>query len=510
MRACSQSIYLCAFPLLSAGLAFGQFGAPAPQPSTGTQAIQLPLSGWSGQTGSVTTTQTPVPGTTTSVNTLNTNVQVQGPYQGSIRSDTQKPLTGKLSLRDAVQRGLQYNLGSIGLAQSVRQAHGQQRVARSSLLPNVSASLRENVQQVSLAAGGIRVPFIPAVVGPFNYFDLRATLTQSLVDLTARNNFRSAQETRLATQMAERDARDLVVLAVGGAYLQVIAAQARVQSARAQLETAKALYQQTFDRRKVGLSAQIDVNRSRVEMQTQQQRVTSLENDLSKQKINLARLIGLAPNDSFELSDTVPFSPAPELKLDEALKTAFESRSDLKSAEAQVRAAEKAREAARAERLPSLSVTADYGVIGLNPAQAHGTFTVSGNLRVPIWQGGRTEGNIEQAEAALAQRRAELEDLRGRIESDIRNAFFDLQAAASQMQVAQNNQEVARDTLRLTRQRFEAGIADSVEVVQSQEAVASADLDYITSLFAHNLAKLTVARAMGRAEESLPRFLQIQ
>jgi outer membrane protein TolC len=154
-------------------------------------------------------------------------------------------------------------------------------------------------------------------------------------------------------------------------------------------------------------------------------------------------------------------------------------------------------------------LNADYGVIGTNPAQAHGTFAVVATLRFPIWQGGRIEADIEQADAALAQRQAELEDLRGRVESEVRGAFLDLEAAASQVEVATRNQQVTGETLDLTRQRFEAGVTDSVEVVQSQESVATAELDYINSVFAHNVAKLSLARAMGGVAESLPQFLKL-
>lgn len=500
----SQAGVVC---LLAAPAAFAQLGAPAGQSSAAPAAIQLPLSGRTGQTGSVAVTQVPIPGATTSVNTLNTSIQVQGPYQGSVQS---KPFTGTaLSLREAIQRGLDFNLAAVGVSSAVRQAGGQRRVARSGLLPSVNSALRETVQQTNLRALGVRIPFAPSVVGPFNYFDLRATLTQSVADLTVLNNYRSARELQEAAVRSAEDARDLVVLAVGGAYLQVIAASARVQSARAQVDTAKATYDQTAQRKQVGVVAQIDVNRSQVDLQTRQQRLITLENDLSKQKINLARLVGLPPNDRLQISDEIPFSPAPDVTLDDALKQAFASRSDLKAGEAQIRAAERAKAAARAERLPSLAFTADYGAIGTNPSQAHGTFTVAGSLRLPIWQGGRVEGEIQQADAALDQRKAELEDARGRVESEVRNAFLDLQAAANQVEVARNNQQVARDTLRLTRERFEAGITDIVEVVQSQESVAASDLDYITSVFAHNVAKLTLARAMGRAEESYARFLGI-
>jgi len=196
--------------------------------------------------------------------------------------------------------------------------------------------------------------------------------------------------------------------------------------------------------------------------------------------------------------------------VDDALLKAFAGRADLKAAEAQVVAAERTRSAARSERLPSLAVSADYGAIGINPSQSHGTFTIVGTLRFPIWQGGKTEGDMEQADATLMQRRAELEDTKGRIESDVRNAFLDLEAAASQVELSRANQTVARETLTLTKQKYDAGISDSVEVVQAQESVASSDLDYITSLFAHNLAKLSLARALGHAAESLPDYLSLQ
>jgi outer membrane protein TolC len=500
--------------LVSTGSALAQLGAP---PSSGgaSQVTQLPLSSRNSQGGSVTATQSPIPGTTSSVNTLNTTVQAQGPYAGS-RSGAAQPFSGKLSLREAVERGLAYNLGAVGLSTAVRQSAGQMRVARSALLPNVSGALRETVLQENLKAQGLRinVPFpgfnFPTIVGPFNYFDLRATLTQTVGDMTALNNYRTSQQLQRANEFLARDARDLVVLAVGGAYLQVIAAQGRVDSAKAQLDTAKALYEQTLQRRKVGLNAQIDVNRALVQSETQEQRLNTLSNDLAKQKINLARLTGLPPTDGYEITDNVPFSAGPSITLDDALTQALGDRADLKSADAQVKAAERSKAAARSERLPSLALSADYGVIGVNPSQSHGTFTVSGSLKVPIWTSGKIDGDIEQADAALEQRRAEHEDLRGRIESDVRNAFLDLNAAERQVHLAQNNQDVARQTLELTQQRFQAGITDSVEVTQAREAVAGADLDYISAVFAHNLAKLSLARAVGRTEERYSAYLGLK
>jgi outer membrane protein TolC len=235
----------------------------------------------------------------------------------------------------------------------------------------------------------------------------------------------------------------------------------------------------------------------------------SAQNDFAKQKINLARMIGLPPTDQYELSSDIPFSAAPTLGLDDAIRQALTTRADFKAADRQVQAALRALMAARAERLPSVSVNADYGAIGSSPSQARGTFDVVGLVRVPIWEGGRADGHIEAAEAAVAQRRAEADDLRNQIESDVRKAYLDVQAAASQLDVADKNREVTRENLDLTRQRFEAGVSDNVEVVQAQEALASAELDRINSLFAHNIAKLSLARALGRAAQGLDAFLKL-
>ena len=249
--------------LVSTPCAFAQAG-PARSPSGGnTQANQLPLSGRNGQGGSVAVTQLPVPGTATSVNTINPTIQVQGPFAGSTLSRPGTPFSGRLSLGEEIQRAIEYNLGAVGFTQAVRQAHGQNKVARSALLPNLSANLSETVEQLNLKASGLRfsspVPAfsVPSIVGPFNFFDLRATLSQTVLDLTAWNNYRSARDASRASELAAEDARDLVVLAVGGAYLQVIAAKAKMDSARAQLETATTLYQQTAQQRSVGVRHEV-------------------------------------------------------------------------------------------------------------------------------------------------------------------------------------------------------------------------------------------------------------
>jgi outer membrane protein TolC len=447
------------------------------------------------------------------VNAINPTVSVSGAYSGSTKSTAAIPFSGKLSLAEAIRRGIAYNLGAVGMNQALRQVRGQAKTARSELLPNFSGDVADTEETFNLRSIGFSFTFpgfsLPTVVGPFNVLDVRGRLSQSIADFTAINNYRSAQQLVRASNFSAKDAQDLVVLAVAGSYLQVIAASARVEAARTQLTTANALYQQDIERLKFGKIAQIDVNRSRVAMLLDQERLITLQNELSKQKITLARLTGLPPNEQYEISNAVPFAPAPPLSLDDAIEQAIEQRADLKAAEVQVTAAERALAAARAERLPSGSLSADYGGIG-SPSQLRPTYTVVATLSVPIWNGGRTAGDIEQAQAALAQRRAELEDTRSQVESEVRTAYLDVVAAANQVEVAQQNLDVNHETLSQTRIRFESGVSTNVDVVQSQDAVSSAQLDYIDSVFAHNLAKLSLARAMGGAGDKLAQFLSVQ
>src|SRR5579883_53913 len=475
-----QRVAITLFLLLTPLMMRAQYGA-----GISSRAIQLPLSGRFGQG--------------------------PGAYQGSAPSAPAPGPPLQLSLAEAIRRGLQYNLGATGYQQSIRQAQGLRSSQLANLLPNVGVDSMGTEQQTDLAVYGFSfsVPgfSIPAVVGPYHYFDLRGRVSQTLLDLTQRRNYRASQQAERATELSAQDARDIIVLAVTSGYLGVTASAARVESIRAQVATAQATYQQAADRHATGLAARIDVTRSQVELQTQQQRLTAQENDLAKRKIGFGRVIGLPPGQEFSLTDTVPYTPLTGLTVDQALQGALKNRADLKAAQAQVEAAELARKAAVAERYPTAQFNGDYGAIGTAPQSSHGTFAVTGTLRVPVWQGGRVRGDIEQADAALQQRRLEYEDLRARVDADVREAFLDLNSAAAQVAVAQSSRDLAQETLRQARDRFAAGVADTIEVVQAQEAVAAAEQDYINSLYAHNLAKASLARAMGQADQGIQQLL---
>ncbi len=308
--------------------------------------------------------------------------------------------------------------------------------------------------------------------------------------------------------LSARDVRELIVLACGGTYLQTVAAAARVDSQRTQVDHAQAVYQQAVIRKEAGTNARIDVMRSLVELQTEQQRLSSLEADLRKQKIALARLIGIPLDRELVLSEPLAFHETTVPETEASIQRAFQRRWDLQAAEAQVSAAERTVSAAHAERLPSVSVNGDYGLLGPNPATTHGVFAVTGSVNVPIWQGGRTKGDIQEAEATLHERQAELADQRGRVEQEVRTALIELETARGQVRLAESNRTWAQETLTEARDRFSAGVTTTVEVVQAEEQVAGAESDYISSLYSFALAKLTLARATGNAENDMADLLK--
>jgi outer membrane protein TolC len=433
----------------------------------------------------------------------------QSPYLGSVPTGTPTGTVLALSLSDALNRGLKYNLGAIESDLRTRTARAERLKSLSDLLPNVNASISQTAEQVNLRALGLKIPLpgFPVVVGPFGVEDARAYWSQKIFDWNAVQKLRASERSVKASDYSYKDSRDLVVLAVANAYLQVISDKATIESQQAQLETSRALYQRAQDQTRAGVAARIDELRADVELQTQQQRLIAAQDQSAKDALSLARTIGLPPGQEFTLTDSAPYKPLQGVTLEKALQDAYANRPDYLSAQLQVQSAEFSRKAAAAENYPSISSQVDYGDIGPNFANSHGTFTAAASLNVPIFQGTRVRGDKLEADATLQHRRAEMEDLRGRIDQDVRSAFLDLNSAADLVNVAARNKDLARETLSEAQDRFAAGVTDNIEVVQAQESVSAADQAYISSLYTFNIAKVQLARAMGIAEQAVNAYL---
>ena len=490
--------------LLAAGQpANGQAtGAPAPStPPAATTPATAPYAG---------TLSVPAPSAPAATG------QAQSPFQGSVPTGQPTGTTLALSLKDAFARALKYNLGAIESDQSTRTARAVRLRNLSALLPNLSGQVLTNIQQVNLQSVGLRLATIPGVriptiIGPFAVQDIRAYLTQQVFNWSDIKNWKSASQSEKASLYSYRSDRDLVILVTGTAYLQVIADAASVESNRAQVRTNQAIYDQDVDQNKVGLIPAIDVLRAKVQLQTQQQQLIAAENQFAIDKLVLARIIGLPNGQDFQLTDVVPYAPLTGVTLEQALAQAYATRPDYASAKAQVRAAELALQAAAAENYPSLGVNANYGDIGSpNFGRSHGTFLVAGTLTIPLFLGTQVRADKLQADATLQNRKAQAENLRGQIDDQVRTAFLNLQSASELVQVAQSNVELANQTLTQSQDRFRAGVTNSVEVVQSQQAVATANQSYIASLYSYNTAKISLAQAVGAAEQSALQYLGVK
>jgi outer membrane protein TolC len=438
----------------------------------------------------------------------------QSPFTGSAPEGQATGEVLQLDFQEAINRGLRNNLGLLLASDQTINARGERWKELSNLLPDFQGRIQEDAQTLSLTALGFKgnvFPFpIPRVLGPFNYFDARASLTQSVFNFHDFEQERAAVERLKSAQYSLKDARELVVLAVGNGYLLAIAGEARIETADAQIQNAQALFYKAEDQLKAGLTPAIDALRSQVELQTRQQQLIAARNDFAKQKLSLARIIGLPPGQEFVLTEKAPYEALTPLPIDVYLQRAYTTRSDYLAAQAQLRAAELVRRGASAGHYPSLDISANFGDIGVNPASSNGTWQVAGGLTIPIFAGGKTHSDVLEAEAQLRQQQSQLNDLRGRIDYEVRASLLDLNSAAQQVEVARSSVDLAEQALAQSRDRFSSGVTDNLEVVQAQEAVASAHESYIESLYAHNLAKIELARAIGDAEKGVERYLKGQ
>jgi outer membrane protein TolC len=435
-----------------------------------------------------------------------------GVFLGGVPSGTATDRVETITVIQALRRALEHNLGVLTAEDSLGRAQGARWRALSELLPNVNGRVGETRQVINLAAfgfGGADSPFpaLSSIVGPFNVFDARVYLSQSVLDLGALNEARAEAHNVQAARYLSKGARDLVLYVTGTLYVQSLAMSARADAARAQLETADALHTQALDLKHSGLIAGIDVLRSEVQLNTQRQRVTMAENEFEKTKLQLARAIGLPLGQRFALDPTLPVLPAADLSLDDALARAYAMRADYLAAQERIRAAEAARRAVVGEALPSVRVNADYGDIGLSPSEARSTYSVAGAVTIPIFQGGRTRGRLLEADANVRSRRAEAEDLKASIYYEIRAAFLDLDATSKQLAVAGKARDLAAEQLTQARDRFAAGVASNIEVIQAQDAVAVASEQFIAAQYGYDLAKAALSRGLGTAEQLLRQII---
>jgi len=418
-------------------------------------------------------------------------------FQGSVPRGTATAEPVDLSLDDAMQRGLQTNLGIILSGTQTAGARAQRLSQLQTLLPSVDFNAREAEAQTDLPAEGLRIPGFPKIIGPFAYTDVRANMTWSVVNVASLCNYLAARHNFAAAQLSAEDARDLVVLTVGNAYLLVVADETEVSSVEAQVATAKVSLDQAVANHQAGTAPLLDELRARVDYQSLEQQLIAARNALEKDKLALARAIGLPLDQSFNLSEKAPYAPFDALDADALIKQAKENRKDLAALVEVTAAAAQQRKAATAARLPTVEADADYGDIGATLGHSHGTVDATGTLSVPVFKEFELRGQAQQTQAELDTAQAQLSDKRAQVEADVRDALLDIAAAQKQVEVAQSSVALANEALNEAQQRYANGVSDNLAVSQAQQSVAQADSEYVASLYRHNVAKLSLARALG-------------
>ncbi len=431
----------------------------------------------------------------------------QDTFKGSIVSGKATGTTIDLPLDDAIQRGLRTNLGLILQSSAQKNANGQRLEQLQALLPTVTAGANYTVEQLNLAAYGLSFPGVNPIVGPFQVFDFRAYLTQNLVNVSSVQNYIASKHNFASAQLSADDARDLVVLTVGNAYLICIADQARIEAVNAELATSKVTLDQAVASHDAGTSPRLDVLRAQVDYQNEQQTLISTVNQLAKDRLALARTIGLPLDQDFRLTDTVPYAAFDQTDPAAAFAQALKTRKDLQAASESVKAASATQASAKASQYPTVSVNGNYGDIGETPGHSHGTFAAAGQINVPVLQIASTRGQEQVALAQHEQATAKLSDQIQQVNQDVRDSILDIQAAAKLVEATRSNVDLANEELSEAQQRFHAGVSDNLPVSQAQSQTEQANDQYISALYQHNIAKLSLARALGIAQTNYKDYL---
>ena len=436
-------------------------------------------------------------------------------FQGSVPQGQASATPIPLTLGDAINRGLKANLGLLTNEQSSREIRAQHLRALSTLLPKLNGQVSGVDQQINLQAVGVLFSApgfrIPTIVGPYSYESAQVNASLNVFDYSAISNYRASREDTAASILTIKNARDLVVQAVGNSYLQIISDAARITATQAEIDADNAVYINAQRRHDAGTAIGIDVLRSQVELKQRQQQLVAVTNQFDKDKLTLGRVIGLPVGQDFSVADPAPSVPLSAISLNDALSKAYDHRPDYQAAKARVLAAQFSLRGAKAERYPTITINGFYGDEGLNLfTNSHGVFNATAAVQFNIFDGGRIKADILQNDAELRNRRNEAENLRGQIDYEVRSALLDLNSARVQVDVAQTNVQLANQTVTQSRDRFVAGVTNTVEVVQAQQSLAEANENLISAQYQFNVAKVSLARALGLAEENIRTFFAKQ
>jgi outer membrane protein TolC len=445
------------------------------------------------------------------------------PYAGSVQAIPATPGVRQLSLDEAIRLGIENNL-ALHLAKDQQQAaQGQKLRLVNVLLPNLSLHGETGVHEFNLEALGFHpsslplfASHLPKGVSPSAFHLVtkvdttigQIDFSQALFNWGGYDVWRAAVAGQKAAFYNAQSARGLVVLNVGTAYLQAIAARSQVRYAQSLLNTDKTLLDQTHQEHLAGVVANLDELRARVEYQQQQQALIAAEDDLAKAKIALNRAIGLAPEQQIELTDDEPYAALQPMPIEQARAQAYRDRQDYQMLRQELLVAELERRATAHERFPTLTFDGNYGITGITGGVYHDTFAAVGTLSIPIFEEGKFRGDRDVADAQLQEIQSRMADLTVKIDQQLRDSMLDLQTADETVRVARSNVDLAATALQQTQERFTAGVTDNLPVAEAESTLAAAQTQYVNSVYRLNVARLGLARNLGIIDTQYKSFLE--
>jgi outer membrane protein TolC len=427
-------------------------------------------------------------------------------YSGS--GAAQEPKLYRLTLRDAIQKGLQANLSVLVAETRVQEAEGT-RVRRLSaaLLPHVRAQSYANLQNRNLRAFGISFPGTPEVVGPFSNYDFRVYADQNILDLSSYRGWKASERALDASKMDYQDARDLIIRAIANLYLNSQSAQARVEASQSRVTASTTLYQLAKDKHDAGTATGVDLLRAQVQLANDKQALLVAQNQYRQTLLVLARNLGMSVATPIELAEPLRYAPLTQPEAESVLPSALLSRPDYLSLASQRQGLVEQQRASHARYFPKFSINGNYGGLGRSIGGVEGTGIIQGQLDMTLFDRDRN-GEAQEIASRLKRVDDQIADLRRGIEEEIREAMLNLESAANQVAVAREGQDLAQRELELAQDRFQSGAANNVEVVTAQDELARAQENYILAVSGHVDAKFALARAAGGTEKNIDQYLE--
>jgi outer membrane protein len=410
----------------------------------------------------------------------------------------------RLTLDQAVGLALRQNPTAQIAVLTAAQSEQDKNIARADLLPQASARISDEAQKVNLLAEfGGRTPFpgFPKTLGPYQVFSAGPSVSAPVFDLTLWQRYQAARNTLNASKANSLSTREQVVLLVVSQYIGTLRAVADVQASQSRVDLAQALYDQAADLQKEGVGTGIDTLRANVELQNEKQRLLVAQNDRETFLYGLSRLLNLDPRQQLELGDSLGFFDTPQPEVEASIEAALADRQEWKALASQIKAAQGQKKAAQYSRLPTLNFDGTFTYVGTSGNTTLPTYTYQGSVNLPLFTGGRIHAEIVRADLEIRKLEEQRADLRNQIALDVKTALLNLESGRNEVQVANLGVQLSKEEVDQARDRFKAGVANNIEVIQAQDSLSRANDNQIAALYRFNQARADFARSIGQMEK---------